>query len=78
MARPKAAGRVFYLGRVRSIPGDPVELVQFLERFEEAGGEEKHVLLRNALAGGLGHGLVASGAEGAETTAALDELLAGF
>jgi len=78
MARPRAAGRVFYLGRFRVSASDPPELVEFLERLEGAEAGEKHSLLRGALVGGMGQAAAASSAEGAETTAALDAMLAGF
>jgi hypothetical protein len=78
MARPRAAGRVFYLGRFRVSAGDPPELVAFLERLEAAEAGEKHLLLRGALVGGMGQATAVCSAEGAETKAALDAMLAGF
>lgn len=52
MGRPKATGRVYYLGRVRYVPGLHAEaLGQFLARFAAAGQDEKLVMLEQLLAG---------------------------
>jgi hypothetical protein len=80
MARPKAPGKVYYLGRLRYRPGiDPPELGQFLDRLEQA--ENKAELLRRALMGGLesqaGGGLLA-GSEDNETTDIIDGLVGDF
>jgi hypothetical protein len=51
--RPRAPGRVYYLGRLRFIPGqDPPELGEFLETLMAA--ESKAEILKAALIGGLG------------------------
>lgn len=78
MGRRKAAGRVFYLGRVRWVPGvDPPELLAFLEGL--AGAERKGEVLKAALLGGLEEGVAEAGrVEEEETTALLEGLLGEF
>lgn len=78
--RPKAIGRVFYLGRFRFVPGvHPPELEGLLEAIETAGQGRHQALLEAALVGGLSRGQAAAAqVEDDETTAILDAMLAEF
>jgi len=80
MGRPRAAGEVYYLGRVRWVPGvDPPELRAFLEEFAGAEPERKQAILKAALVGGLEEGAAEAGqVEDAETRAVLAGLLGEF
>ena len=72
-------GKVYYLGRLRAVPGiDPPELIEFLERLESAPPERRRAMLREALIGGVQGRVVDGRGEDAETTALLDELLEEF
>ena len=78
MARPKAAGEIVYLGRVRFTPGlDAAELGDFLRRLAAAGQAEKLRLLQSLLDGaGYEPGQAEpTPGEDEETTALLDGLL---
>ena len=78
--RPKSAGFVIYLGRLRVVPGlDPPELVEFAGLWRQAEPERKRTLLRAALAGGVGQARdQAAQVEDEETTGLLDDMLADF
>ena len=77
--RPPGLGKVYYLGRLRAVPGiDPPALVAFLERLESAPPERKRAMLREALTGGVQGRVVDGSGEDAETTALLDGLLEEF
>lgn len=79
MGRRREAGRVFYLGRLRVRPTDPLELWRFLELFEAAEGGRKGEILRAALVGGLAEGEAEAGVvEDGETREVLEGLLEGF
>ena len=79
MGRPAAAGTVFYLGRLRWRPGDPLELRELLAEIEKAGPGRHDEILRAALIGGMAQGRAqAAVVEDVGTTVALDELLSEF
>ena len=79
MGRPAAPGRVYDLGRVRWMPGDPPELREFLEMLERIEGRKelgrKARIVKAALCGGMAQGQAQAVALDGETAAALDELL---
>ena len=79
MARPMAAGEVFYLGRMRWRPGDAPELRVLLAAIQTAGKGRHDDILRAALIGGMAQGQArAAQVEDVETAAALDEMLNEF
>ena len=80
MGRPRKPGQVFYLGRVRWVPGrDPVALREFLEGLADVEAGRKQVVIKAALTGGLEEGEASAAlVEDEATTELLDELLAGF
>lgn len=79
MARPTAAGEVFYLGRMRWRPGDAPELRALLAAIQSAGKGRHDDILRAALIGGMAQGQArADQVEDTETAAALDEMLTDF
>ena len=79
MGRPRSPGTVYYLGRIRWEPGDPVALREFLEEFEATEAGRKQDVLKAALVGGLAEGRAdAAVVEDGETTELLEGLLGEF
>jgi len=78
--RPRKAGKVYYLGRLRFRPGqDPPELEALLDEIEAASPGRKAEILRAALIGGMTEGRVeANQVEDSETSELLGGLLEGF
>jgi hypothetical protein len=81
MGRPRNPRPKFYLGWYRVQPDDPPELIALLERVTEMGrakDAQRNRVLGAALRGGLGQAQAQADAEDADTSAALDEMMAGF
>jgi hypothetical protein len=82
MGRPRSAGRVFYLGRVRWLPSDGEELRAFLEMLagldEEREIGRKMRIVKAALVGGLARGQAQAVEMDADTSEALDGMLSGL
>jgi hypothetical protein len=81
MGRPRNPNPKFYLGWYRIQPGDPPELAELLGRITAMGREkdsQRNRVLGAALRGGLGQAQAQANAEDVETSAALDDLMAGF
>ena len=78
--RPRAPGRVYYLGRLRFRPGiDPPELEEILEAIVHAGPGKRADILRAALQGGAGlTRQEASSAEDSCTRNLLEEMFSQF
>jgi len=78
--RPPAAGKVYYLGRLRFRPGlDPPELQEVLEAITSADSHKRADILRAALVGGAGQTSVeAETIEDGQTSALIDEMFDNF
>ena len=78
--RPRAPGKVYYLGRLRFRPGiDPPELEEILEAIMQAGPGKRADILRAALQGGAGLARKeADSAEDSSTRNLLDEMFSQF
>lgn len=76
MAAPFKPGQVFYLGRVRFVPGQHSALLgDWLEDFQRASSRRKVEMLEQLLAGGTYEAPVRVGGEDTETTDLLNDLL---
>ncbi len=73
--RKKAAGQVFYLGRVRWEPGDAPELLALLEVLAHAEQGRKMRMVKAALLGGAGEAKRAAEEEDAAVGELMDGLL---
>jgi hypothetical protein len=76
--RKKAAGRVFYLGRVRWEPGDSTDLLALLEAIERAEQGRKMRMVKAALLGGAGEAKRAAEEEDAVVGELMDGLISGM
>ena len=78
--RPRAPGKVYYLGRLRFRPGiDPPELEEILEAIVNAGPGKRADILRAALQGGAVQAREeANSAEDSSTRNLLDEMFSQF
>jgi hypothetical protein len=73
--RPKADGRLVYLGRLRVSTETPSVLLALIDKFQAAEPGHKQQILMAALIGGLGQATAMAEAESDEADRLLDDLL---